>query len=312
MRNPKIAAIVSFVLLLVSGCSNRNNTGAEGQAVIQVDDDVLTLAEFNEFFEPLRMTYGKEPTDEGLAVRQARLRFLLQLLEEMIVLRRAEELDLHVSSEELEEAVGRIEGDYGEEGFKAMFMKQAVSLETWKERLKRQLLIEKVTRKELLRKISLTPEEIKDYYEQHREEWARGKQIRVHHILLPDKDKADLVLEQLKKGEDFSTLARVHSIAPESEQGGDMGYVARGQLPKCLEDPLFRLRKDAVSPVIKTPYGYHIFKVIEEKDAGEPKIEDWIEKIKARIQQEKLEAAYGPWLAKLRSRYRITVNKEMI
>jgi parvulin-like peptidyl-prolyl isomerase len=236
----------------------------------------------------------------------------LQLLEEMIVLRRAEELDLHVSSEELEEAVGRIEGDYGEEGFKAMFMKQAVSLETWKERLKRQLLIEKVTRKELLRKISVTPEEIKDYYEQHREEWAHGKQIRVHHILLPDKDKADLVLEQLKKGEDFSTLARVHSIAPESEQGGDMGYVARGQLPKCLEDPLFRLKKDTVSPVIKTPYGYHIFKVIEEKDAGEPKIEDWIEKIKARIQQEKLEAAYGPWLAKLRSRYRITVNKEMI
>ena len=312
MRNPKKAAIVSFVLLLVLGCSNRNNTGAEGQAVIQVDDDVLTLAEFNEFFEPLRMTYGKEPTDEGLDVRQARLRFLLQLLEEMIVLRRAEELDLHVSSEELKEAVSRIERDYGEEGFRAMFMKQAVSLETWKERLKRELLIEKVTRKELLRKISVTPEEIKDYYEQHREAWAHGKQIRVHHILLPDKDKADLVLEQLKKGEDFSTLARLHSIAPESEQGGDMGYVARGQLPKCLEDPLFRLRKDTVSRVIKTPYGYHIFKVIEEKDAGQPKIEDWIEKIKARIQQEKLEAAYGPWLAKLRSRYRITVNKEII
>ncbi|MGD8757969.1 MAG: peptidylprolyl isomerase, partial [Deltaproteobacteria bacterium] len=131
-------------------------------------------------------------------------------------------------------------------------------------------------------------------------------------ILLPDRDKATLVLEKLKKGEDFSTLARVHSIAPESEQGGDMGYVARGQLPKCFEDPLFRLRKDTLSPVIKTPYGYHIFKVIEEKHAGESKIEDWIEKIKIRIQQEKLEAAYGPWLAKLRSRYRITVNKEMI
>ena len=312
MRNPKKAAIVSFVLLLVSGCSNRNNTGAEGQAVIQVDDHVLSLTEFNEFFEPVRMSYAKEPAGTGLDLQQARLRFLLQLLEEMIVLRRAEELDLHISSEELEETVGRIERDYDEESFKAMFMKQAVSLETWKERLKRQLLIDKVMRKELVSKISVTPEEIRDYYEQHREEWARGKQIRVHHILLPDKEKADLVLEDLKKGEDFSTLARVHSIAPESEQGGDMGYVTCGQLPKCFEDPLFRLRKDAVSPVIKTPYGYHIFKVIEEKHAGESKIEDWIEKIKARIQREKLEAAYGPWLAKLRSRYRITVNKEMI
>jgi parvulin-like peptidyl-prolyl isomerase len=91
-----------------------------------------------------------------------------------------------------------------------------------------------------------------------------------------------------------------------------MGYVVRGQLPKRLEDPLFRLKKDTLSPVIKTPYGYHIFKVTEKKDAGQPDIDDWIEKIKARIQQEKLEAAYGPWLAKLRSRYRITVNREMI
>jgi parvulin-like peptidyl-prolyl isomerase len=312
MRNPKKAAIILFVLLLVSGCSSRSSTGAGGQAVIQVDDLVLTLAEFNEFFEPLRINYAKEPTGASLDLRQARLRFLLQLLEEMIVLRRAEELDLHVSSEEIEGAVNRIEGDYGKESFKAMFMKQAVSLHTWKERLRRQLLIDKVTRKELLKKISVTPKEIRDYYEQHRKEWTHGKQIRVRQILLHDKDEAKLVLGKLKKGEDFSALARAHSIAPESEQGGDMGYVARGQLPKCLEDPLFRLTKGRVSPVIKTPYGYHIFKVVEEKDAGEPKIEDWIEKIKARIQQEKLEAAYGPWVAKLRSGYRITVNKELI
>lgn len=312
MRNPKKAAIVSFVLLLVSACSDTNSTGVEGQAVIQVDDQVLTLAEFNEFFEPIRMSYAEEPTGSGLGLRQARLRFLLQLLEEMIVLRRAEELDLHVSAQELEETVRDIERDYGEEGFKAMFMKQAVSLEAWEERLKRQLLIEKVTHKELLKKISITPEEIRDYYEQHREEWATGKQIRVHQILLPDREQAGRVLKRLKKGEDFATLARTYSMAPESEQGGDMGYVVRGQLPKCLEDPLFRLKKDTLSPVIKTPYGYHIFKVTEKKDAGKPDIDDWIEKIKARIQHEKLETAYGPWLAKLRSRYRITVNKEMI
>lgn len=312
MRNSKKASIVSFVLLLVSACSDTNNTGAEGQAVIQVDDQVLTLAEFNEFFEPLRMSYAEEPTGTGLGLRQARLRFLLQLLEEMIVLRRAGELDLHISAQELEETVKDIERDYGEGSFKAMFMKQAVSLEAWKERLKRQLLIEKVTHKELLKKISVTPEEIRDYYEQHREEWAHGKQIRVHQILLPDREQAGRVLKRLKKGEGFATLARTYSIAPESEQGGDMGYVVRGQLPKRLEDPLFRLKKDTVSPVIKTPYGYHIFKVTEKKDAGQPDIDDWIEKIKARIQQEKLEAAYGPWLAKLRSRYRITVNRDMI
>jgi parvulin-like peptidyl-prolyl isomerase len=312
MKNPHKAAMVSLVLLLVSGCTNKNNAGTEGQAIIQVDDQILTLAEFNEFFEPVWMSYPHEPNGSEPSLHEARLRFLLQLLEEMIILRRAEELDLRVSTQELEKAEGLIKRGYGEGSFKAMFMKQAVSLETWEKKLKRQLLIEKVTRQELLKNISVTPEEITDYYEQHREEWAHAKQVRVHQILLPDRQQADRVLKRLKKGEGFVTLARTYSTAPESERDGDMGYVVRGQLPKCLEDPIFTLSKGALSPVIKTPYGYHIFKVSETKDAGKPDIDDWIEKIKARIRRDKLEAAYGPWLDKLRSRYKITVSKEMI
>ena len=313
MRNRKkilTGALILFFLL--SGCSNRSETAPEHQAVIQVDDLVLTLAEFNEFFEPIRMSYAKDQTNPGAGMYEARLRFLLQLLEEMIILRRAEELRLHISPQELEEAVHNIQRDYSEGIFQAMFIKQAISFETWKARLERQLLVEKAIRKGLLEKTSVTPEEIKDYYDKHHKEWTHGEQVRAYHILLPSKKLANLVLGRLKKGEDLATLARVYSIAPESERGGDMGYVVRGQLPKYLEKPLFSLRQGTVSPVIKTAYGYHIFKVVEKIQAGEPKINDWFEKIKERIQKKKLEVAYGPWLANLRSRYKIRVNKEII
>jgi len=313
MRNRKKILIGSLILfLLVSGCSDRSETVAEHQAVIQVDDHVLTLSEFNEFFEAIRISHAKGQTNAGASLHEARHRFLLQLLEEMIILRRAEELGLHISPEELQEAVQNIQMDYGEGSFQSMFIKQAISFETWKARLKRQLLVEKVISKELLEQIPVTPEEIKDYYDKHYKEWTHGKQIRAYHILLPSKELANSVLGRLKKGEDFATLARLYSIAPESEQGGDMGYVGRGQLPKSLEAPLFILRLGAVSRVIKTPYGYHIFKVVEKRDAGKPRIHDWIDKIKERIQKKKLEAAYGPWLARLRLRYKITVDKEII
>ena len=312
MRNHKKAAIVFFVFLFISSCSNSEESGIEHRVVIQVDDHVLTLTEFNEFFEPLRMSYPKEQGSADPGLREARLRFLLELVEEMIIIRRAEELDLRVSAQELEEAVSNIEGDYSGEGFKGIFMKQAISLETWKERLRRQLLVEKVIRKELLDQISLTPEEIAAYYDKHREEWTHGEQIRVRHILVSSEEEANSILERLKRGADFATLARLHSIAPESERGGDMGHVVRGHLPQCLEDPIFALEKDTVSPVIKTPYGYHIFKVTERGQAGEPKIDDWIDKIEACIRGEKLEVAYGPWLAKLRSRYEVRVDEEII
>ena len=312
MKIQKKAAVVFLIFLVISGCSNNNAPDDERQPIIRVDDNALSLAEFNEFFELTRTNCATERVGAGSGLQEARLRFLLQLLEEMIILRRAEELHLHISAKELEDAVDGATGNYGDESFKAMMMKQAISLKTWKERLRRQLLVRKVIRKELLEDISVTPKEISDYYGKHHGEWTHGEQIRPYQILLSSEDEANRVLERLEKGEDFAALARLYSIAPECEQGGDMGYVERGDLPESLEDPLFALKKDALSPVIKTPYGYHIFKVVDQRPASEPVIGDWIEKIKGTIQEQKLETAYGPWLAKLRSRYRITVNKDLI
>ncbi|MDY6952383.1 MAG: peptidylprolyl isomerase [Thermodesulfobacteriota bacterium] len=313
MKSWRNVALAFLLLLLVLACSNTDEPGLEGQPVIQVDDLVLTLAEFNEFFEPFRMNQAQGQED-GQALREARLRFLLQLVEEMIMLRRAEELEVHVSAEELEEAVSGIEGGYGGAGFKDMFMKQAISLETWKKRLKAQLIVKKVVHKELAENITVTPEEIGAFHNRHREKWAAGtgEQIRAYHILLSTEEDADRILGRLKKGEDFATLARLFSEAPEAERGGDMGFVARGELPKCLEDPLFALEKDRLSQVVQTLYGNHIFKVVEKRAASKPIMDEWIEKAKKNIRDQKIEAAYGPWLARLRSRYRITVNKEII
>jgi parvulin-like peptidyl-prolyl isomerase len=301
-----------FFLASLVGCSGKNGTGEHGKPVIRVDDHVLTLSEFNAFFEPLKMSYGTEENGEDHGLREARARFLLELIEEMIILRRAEELNLQISPGELQEALDAIEGDYDEEGLQKMFMKQAISLEAWKERARRQLLVEKVLNRDLNVHITVTPDEIRQYYDEHREEWRRGEQVRVRQILLSSKKQAQEVLKKVRKGEDFAELAEQYSTAPESSQGGDLGYVQRGNLPASLEKPIFSLTEGKVSSVIKTPYGYHIFKVIEKRKAGKQTMDDWIEEIKERIKKQKLETAYGPWLTELRSRYKITVNKEII
>jgi len=312
MINCEKIAIGLVILCLIAGCSNKSDTSAEDQVVIRVDNRVLTLAEFNEYFEPIRMSCDKEQAQNGVTMREARLGFLLQLVEEMIILRRADEIRLNISPRELDDAVRDLQKDYPEAGFEYLFLKQAISFEAWKERLKKRLLVEKVIRKELLKEVSVTPQEIKDYYDKHWKEWSHGKEIRARHILLPGEDQAKNILEQLQKGDDFATLARLHSVAPEAQNGGDMGYVVRGQLPENLEKPLFDLEQGAVSRVVKTPYGFHIFQVIEKRETSKPKIEECIERIKQGIKKERLETAYGPWLSRLRSRYRIEINEEVI
>jgi parvulin-like peptidyl-prolyl isomerase len=313
LRLIHISVFCGFILLCgVSGCSSKTETPAENQVVIRVDDRVLTLAEFNEYFEAINPGNDREDDKDSTAIREARFGFLLQLVEEMIVLRRADELHLQISPQELDEAVLDFKKDYPETAFEDLFLKQAVSFEAWRERLGRRLLVEKVIRNELLKEDSATPREIRDYYDKHHKEWSRGEEIRARHILVPSGDQANNVLEQLQNGHDFAKLVRLHSMAPEALDGGDMGYIARGQLPSSLEEPLFDLEPGNLSPVIETPYGFHIFQVIEKREKSVPNVEESIERIRQEMQKERLEVAYGPWLAELRSRYYIEINKEII
>ena len=308
----KIATGVVILILILSGCSNKGGPSAEEKAVISVDDRVLTLAEFNEYFETTKISSFEEQSQDSAAIREARLHFLLQLVEEMIILRRADDLHIQISTQELDEALLNIKKGYSKEDFEYLFLKQAISFEAWKERLKKRLLVQKVIRKELWEEASVTPQKINDYYDKHWKEWSYGEQVRALHILLSSKDQAKQILKQLKNGDDFATLARSHSQAPEAQNGGDLGYVVRGQLPESLEKPIFALKKGALSPVVKTSYGFHIFKVIEKRKTSKPKIEECVEKIRQAIQKEKVDSAYGPWLAKLRSQYKIEINEDLI
>jgi peptidyl-prolyl cis-trans isomerase C len=313
LRLIHISVFCGFILLCgVSGCSDKTETSAEEKVAIRVDNCVLTLAEFNEYFETVTTACGGEDDKDETAIREVRLEFLLQLLEEMIILRRADELHLQISPQELDEAVLDFKKDYPETAFEDMLLKRAVRLEAWRERLKRRLLVEKVVLEDVLREDSTTPEEIRDYYEKHRKEWSRVEEVRALHILLPSEDEAQNILEQLQNGDDFATLARRYSTAPEALQGGDMGYIARGQLPASLEEPLFDLKSGEVSPAIKTPYGFHVFHVVERRGTGVPSLDECIEKIRQGLHKERIETAYGPWLAKLRSRYHIEIDKEII
>ena len=312
MRDCSRLTIGIVLLCFVLGCSNRTETSVKNDIVIQVDDRVVTLAEFNEYFDLISMGFESEDAVNKEAIREARLELLLQLLEETIILRRADELDLDISPRALDDAVKDFQRDYPEGGFEELLLKQAVSLEVWKERLRKQLLVEQVMRQELLKDTSVTPQEIKEYFDKHRNEWHHGEAIRTRHILLSTEEEANSILERLRKGEDFASLARVHSAAPEAIHGGDMGFVGRGQLPRDFETALFDLEPGSISPVIKTPYGFHIFQVIEKRQTSVPSIEESIDRVKAGIQEERMEAGYGPWLANLRSRYHIVLNKEII
>ena len=160
--------LLGAVLLFGSfgGCMN-SESNLDHTPLIRVGDRILTVLDFNKAFEIAKTAYPHNLKDDPEDFRNARLRLLNQLVVEMIILERAEELNLSISSEEINEAVSEIKGDYPEDTFEKALLENAVSYESWEARLKNRLLMQKVVDNELKNQIAITPEDIARYYEKN-------------------------------------------------------------------------------------------------------------------------------------------------
>jgi len=159
-----LAAVLLSVLL--GGCMN-SESNPDNEPLIRVGDRVLTVLDFNKAFEITRADYPNDLTDETEEFRNARLRLLNQLVVEMIILARADELGLSISGEEVQKAVAEIKSDYPEDTFEKALLESAISYESWEARLKNRLLMQKVVDDELKNQIVITPEDIASYYEKN-------------------------------------------------------------------------------------------------------------------------------------------------
>jgi len=116
--------------------------------------------------------------------------------------------------------------------------------------------------------------DIRRYYERNVERFTVPEMIRAAHIVKhPDSDavskqqklEMEEVLTQIQGGADFAAIAADHSACPEN--GGDLGYFARGQMVPAFEEVVFNLKPGQVSTVFSTEFGWHIAKVLDRRPA---------------------------------------------
>ena len=114
--------------------------------------------------------------------------------------------------------------------------------------------------------------------ENYVDEWLSTykKSVHVRHIIVDDENLANSLLARIRAGSDFASLAQEYSIGPSGTDGGDLGWITRGQSGyMAFDEAAFRLEDSEVSDVTETGAGYHIIKVIESQPISpEPAIED--------------------------------------
>jgi parvulin-like peptidyl-prolyl isomerase len=232
-----------------------------------------------------------------------------QLINYELFHQQAKKEKVKISNNEINLEIDKIKDNFSSpEGFNEALKANNITLVRLKEDIERQLMINSILA-ETRNQVSISDEELLEYYNVNKESFIEPEQIYARHILVETEEEANILLLQLKEGlTDFAELAKEKSIGPSAPSGGDLGFFARGQMVKEFEDAAFSLEAGEISGVVQTQFGYHIIKCEERKEEYSPVFEEAIERISNILRSQRENEAITALTSKLKEEANIVIN----
>lgn len=296
-----MAALLAAALLAVSaGCGG--GRGGDDVAAI-VDGHKIYRAEVEKYYQNQTAGSDQQPTGEQAA--SLRLNILRELIDNEILMRRAEKLGLLATDDEVERKLSEVKSPYTSEQFEARLRDKKITAEDYKRDIRRSLTVDKVLNKEVTSKINVSDQDISNYYNTHKSEFnlvepqyhlaqifvtpTPNPQVRNQNNKAQNdaeaKKKIQTIMNRLDSGDDFGTLAMNFSEDPETaSNGGDLGFTQESALRNtdpATRDAVLSLKPSqysnvitVVNPATKQLVGYRIVKLMAKEPAGQREFSD--------------------------------------
>jgi len=291
-----------------------------------VNDEIITLYEFNTAFEPYRKNIENtyKGTDKEAVIKQTREAFLQRLIDNILIEQEAKKsgVGIIVKDEDVMEVLKDVlaKQKLSMQEYLKNLANEGNSLESVKKEIRGQMMRARLLRREVKSKILVSDEEIGEYYNKNRQDYEGKETVRIKQLLLllpPDANKT--IKEKMKNealqlhkrvmhGESFDLLIVKYSQGPAAAQGGDVGFIGRGTILPEVEAVAFRLPVGQVSDVIESSVGFHIIQVLDKQGAGVKPIAAVREEIKTKIEDEKLDKKFDEWIASVRAKSHIEIK----
>jgi peptidyl-prolyl cis-trans isomerase SurA len=284
--------------------------------IARVNDQIITQSDYDRAMKEL----DGEKHQQGASMQDisdAHRDLLRNLIDQQLWLSKGKELSINGETE-LVNKLNDIRKQYNLaslEDLEKAAQQQGVSYEDFKANIRNQIITQEVMRQEVGRKISFTPGEVQQYFEQHKQEYAQPESVRLGEILVSTgtgteaddpqkvaaaKAKADDIEAKLHSGGDFGQLAKSFSDGQTAAEGGDLGQFRRGSMGKVLEDQTFSLKAGEYTDAIRTKQGYVILKVVEHTPGGVPVFKDVEQDVEQAYYVSRMEPAMRDYLTQMR------------
>ncbi len=302
-------ALTCLAALLLAGCpeSKKPKPGVEDSSVASVDGRSISRQELERELAQEIDLGGNTPSP--LSSEALKRSVLESMLERFLLMRAARNANVSVSTEEVDRELLRLRADYPGDRFNEALAQGRLSLADLREKTTALLTIQKLFRDQVYPRVAVTEEEIRVYYEGQSGDFHQPEEVRAAQIVVKTAQEARMIEQQLRAGKDFGEMARKYSLSPDAKAGGDLGFFARGQMPRQFDDVAFRLKVNQISSVVSTNYGFHIFRLLAKRPARKKPLSEVKGQIEQKLVGEKREQAQAEYVKMLRDKAVIKVNE---
>jgi parvulin-like peptidyl-prolyl isomerase len=288
----------------------------ENDTIAIVNNKRISLTTFQRRLSAFLKQYGYLAIDGRQQLTKVKEIVMNQLVDEELMTQEASRRGIRFSAAEVETELQKSLSENPYDTLRFHLNDTGEGEEEWILRLRQHLLFRKLIWQEVLEKIPITKREISSYYDDHRQDFIVPPSIRVRNITLTTQAEAVAIRSMLQRGVDFSQLVREHSISPDKNSDGDLGYITRGELPLEMETEIFppdvRRRSQFISDIIRSQDGFHILKMEGYRHQTQMTLDEARPLIKQILLEKKRDEAYQKWLLKLRQSASISIDQAML
>jgi foldase protein PrsA len=271
-----------LVATMLAACAN-------GGAIATVNGQPISRADF-------------ETKLEGSPVAR---NVLQQMVQEALIADYAKNNNITVTDAEINQREDELKANFPNGSWDEMLKARNLSENDVKTALREQIILDKA----LAKQVTITPAQVKQYFDKNHAAFDKPEQVQARHILVPDIATANKVEAQLKAGKNFADLAKEYSTDPGSkDKGGELGFFRRGQMVPAFDKVAFTLPVNAISQPVKSPFGYHIIQVEAKQPGQTATLANSTPRITEMLRQQQEAPLIQPFLQGLQQKATITVS----
>lgn len=188
----------------------------------------------------------------------------------------------------------------------------------------RQRILLQALMQEWQKEFDVSEEELRSYYEEHEDEYSQPAQYRAQHILFQvangapserveaARAKAEQARARVLDGDTFDVVAREMSDGPTAKKGGDLGYVEQGRFHEDFEEAALALEPGEISEPVRTPFGWHVIKLVGVKDETTIPFEEVRDQIRRKVMPRQRQEAFEAFMSNLKEKHSVELDEDAL